>query len=160
MSVSSVSGDLYSEKQLQQLVEEISLRFFDKPFRHRAFFNRRLRTTGGRYHLQSHDIDFNPKVLEKYGMEELIGVVKHELCHYHLHLERRGYQHKDREFKELLKQTGGSRYVQPLTERKVSHHYYQCQDCGGMIRRQRRINVSRYVCGSCRGKLVQVTKND
>ena len=29
-------------------------------------------------------------------MEELIGIIKHELCHYHLHLEGKGYQHRDR----------------------------------------------------------------
>ena len=65
---------------------------FQQPFRHRATFNRRLKTTGGRYHLGSHNLDFNPLVLELHGMDELEKVVKHELCHYHLHLEGRGYQ--------------------------------------------------------------------
>lgn len=158
MFASSITPDLFSERELQQLVEEISLRFFGKPFSHRAFYNVRLRTTGGRYHLQSHDIDFNPKVLEKYGVDELIGVIKHELCHYHLHLEKKGYQHKDREFKELLSKTGGSRFVQPLVDKKTTVHCYQCQSCGSLIRRQRRINVSRYVCDSCRGRLVLITE--
>ncbi len=39
-----------TEAQLQKLVEEISLKFFRRPFRHRAIFNKRLKTTGGRYH--------------------------------------------------------------------------------------------------------------
>lgn len=158
MSASITAADLLSEKQLQLLVEDISLRFFGKPFLHRSYYNARLKTTGGRYHLGSHDIDFNPKVVEKYGLDELIGVIKHELCHYHLHLEKRGYQHKDKEFKQLLAQTGGSRYVQPLIDKETSYHSYQCQSCGSMIRRKRRINVSRYVCGSCRGKLKLVTE--
>lgn len=80
------------QKVLQQLVEQISLEFFDRPFKHQATFNPRLRTTGGRYHLRSHDLDFNLQVLETFGMSEFIGVIKHELCHYHLHLANRGYQ--------------------------------------------------------------------
>ena len=33
--------------ELQRLVEEISLAEFGKPFRHKAYFNSRLKTTGG-----------------------------------------------------------------------------------------------------------------
>ena len=91
------------QKALQKLVEEVSIDFFELPFRHQATFNARLKTTGGRYFLQSHHLDFNPQVLEKFGMETLIGVIKHELCHYHLHLAGKGHQHKDRAFKALLK---------------------------------------------------------
>lgn len=145
-----------TDERLQEMVEKVSLISFGKKFRHKAFFNRRLKTTGGRYHLGSHNIDFNPKVFERYGEEELINVIKHELCHYHLHLENKGYQHKDAEFKALLKQTGGSRYVRPLVEQKPqSYHQYQCEKCQTLILRKRRINTQRYVCGKCRGKLVE-----
>ena len=105
-----------NEQELQRLVEHISSTVFRKPFRHRASFNRRLKTTGGRYHLGSHDLDFNPLVLELHGAEELEKVVKHELCHYHLHLEGRGYQHRDADFRNLLKASGGSRFVKDLRQ--------------------------------------------
>ena len=145
------------QQELQQLVSVISLKFFDKPFLHQAVFNRRLKTTGGRYHLHSHNLDFNPKVVEMYGKEELIKVIKHELCHYHLHLEGRGYQHKDADFKQLLKKTDGSRYVRPLVEPTTqSYHQYKCENCGTIVLRKRRINTSRYVCGKCHGRLVKI----
>ena len=105
-----------NEQELQRLVEDISQAVFDKPFRHRASFNRRLKTTGGRYHLGSHDLDFNPLVLELHGAEEMEKVVKHELCHYHLHLEGRGYLHRDADFRKLLKESGGSRFVKDLRQ--------------------------------------------
>lgn len=98
---------LMTDQALQTLVEKISIVFFQKPFLHQATFNRRLKTTGGRYHLASHHLDFNPTVFLKYGQEELEKVIKHELCHYHLHLAGKGYQHKDKDFKELLAKTGG-----------------------------------------------------
>lgn len=139
-----------TEQELQQLVEKISLESFKRPFLHHAVFNRRLKTTGGRYHLNDHHLDFNPLVVEKYGQQELIGVIKHELCHYHLHLTGRGYQHRDADFKKLLTQTGGARYAPPLVEK--SYHCYCCEH-GHEILRQRKINTKYYVCGICRSVL-------
>ena len=52
-----------NEQQLQALVEELSLRYFKRPFIHRAYFNRRLKTTGGRSLFMSHDIEINEKML-------------------------------------------------------------------------------------------------
>ncbi|MGM0124112.1 SprT-like protein [Enterococcus sp. AZ194] len=140
-----------TQQELQQLVEEVSRTYFKKPFRHIATFNRRLKTTGGRYHLHDHSLDFNPRVLELYGKKELIAVIKHELCHYHLHLEGRGYQHKDPDFKKLLKDTGSSRYAPPLTD--VLYQVYECQSCGTQIKRRKKINTRKFGCGRCRGKL-------
>lgn len=147
------------EATLQQLVEEISLASFGRAFTHQATFNRRLKTTGGRYHLRSHHLDFNPRVYEKYGRDELVKVIKHELCHYHLHLLGKGYQHKDQDFKALLKQVGGSRYVQPLAEerrKETTLWQYECTKCSGKIMRKRRFDTQRYVCGQCQGKLVLI----
>lgn len=148
------------QKVLQQLVEQISLEFFGMPFKHQATFNPRLRTTGGRYHLRSHDLDFNFQVLEAFGMSEFIGVIKHELCHYHLHLANRGYQHKDADFKRLLKKVDGSRFVQSLRQpdKKKLLWVYHCQKCQKNLYRQRRFDTSKYVCGSCQGKLVLLEK--
>ncbi|MHC5247828.1 SprT family protein [Enterococcus sp. LJL120] len=142
-----------TNQELTELVEEISLTYFKKPFLHQAFFNRRLKTTGGRYHLKDHHLDFNPLVFEKYGKAELISVIKHELCHYHLHIAGRGYQHKDADFKRLLKATGGARYAKPLAAPK-SLFCYQCASCQTPLYRQRKVDTKKYVCGRCRGKLI------
>lgn len=149
-----------TDNDLQKLVENISLKYFDRPFRHRAIFNNRLRTTGGRYLLQSHHIEINPKYLTECGMEELIGIIKHELCHYHLHIENKGYQHKDCDFKQLMKETGAPRHCQMLPSERhrkkrqsVKRYLYTCLSCGLNYERKRRINPARYRCGKCGGKL-------
>jgi SprT-like protein len=142
-------------KQLQRLVEETSLKYFRKPFKHEAVFNKRLRTTGGRYMLQSHRIDVNPKYLDAFGLEEVIGIIKHELCHYHLHLEGKGYQHRDKDFRELLKKTGAPRHCKTLpleTDPKKSYNYI-CVKCTQTFLRKRKMNINKYVCGKCHGKL-------
>ena len=104
------------DQQLQILVEKISIEYFQKIFRHKVLFNNRLRTTGGRYLLRTGNIEINKKYYEVYGDEELVGIIKHELCHYHLHQNARGYQHKDKDFKELAKKVGAPRYCTPLPE--------------------------------------------
>ncbi|MBY0089166.1 SprT family protein [Brevibacillus sp. M2.1A] len=146
-----------TDTELQMLVEQISSEFFAKPFRHQARFNSRLRTTGGRYLLRSHDIELNPKHLQEHGVEELIAIIKHELCHYHLHIEKRGYRHADQDFQLLLHQVGGSRYCQQVGNGRTTLPYrYElvCKECGMSYKRKRMMNPSRYRCGRCKGKLL------
>lgn len=145
-----------TNEALQQLVEEISLKFFKRPFEHQAYFNNRLKSTGGRYHLNDHHLDFNPKLLQM-EREVLIGIIKHELCHYHLHLLGQGFEHKDQSFKKLLAQVGGLRYTPRLQAVK---YRYQCQNCGQLYYRQRKMNLQRYCCGKCRGKLMLMINDE
>ncbi|GAP02424.1 protein SprT-like [Fructobacillus pseudoficulneus] len=144
------------EADLQAFVERVSLEFFGQPFRHRAVYNSRLQTTGGRYHLKDHHIDFNPKMAHR---SDFIGIVKHELTHYHLHLAQRGYQHRDADFKRLLAQVGGSRYapaIRPAKQQPFRWHY-QCTN-GHDFYRKRRVDTDRYRCGQCRSRLRLVEK--
>ena len=132
-----------TNEQLQKLTEQLSQQCFHQPFRHRAVFNRRLRTTGGRYHLRDHHIDINPLMLEEFDEENLKRVILHELCHYH------------RDFKQLLQAVGGSRYAPATSKAKRHHNYrylYRCQGCGALLPRQRRFNTNRYHCARCGGR--------
>jgi SprT-like protein len=150
-----------TNEELQQLVETISKTYFGKTFNHQATFNPRLRTTGGRYLLATHNIEINRTYYEEYGLDELIGIIKHELCHYHLHLEGKGYRHRDRDFKELLHQVGAPRYCTPLQTAKISVkkiQVYQCTECDTLFHRKRRVNTNRFVCGKCRGKIMKIDR--
>lgn len=142
-----------SEIELQELCQQISQKFFNREFRHQIHYNSRLRSTGGRYLLQSGDIEINPKVEKQLGLEALIGVLKHELCHYHLHQQGLGYRHQDTDFKRLLHQVGGSRYVERMDTAK---YLYQCTHCGLFIHRMRVLDTHKYRCGRCRGKITLV----
>lgn len=87
---------------LTNYVQEVSLADFGKPFHHKAYWNKRLKTTGGRFFPKDGHLDFNPRMLEEHGELIFRKIVRHELCHYHLYFEGRGYHHKDRDFKDLL----------------------------------------------------------
>ncbi|WP_068615408.1 SprT family protein [Paenibacillus tuaregi] len=147
-----------TNQELQDWVERISLASFGVPFRHKASFNSRLKTTGGRYFMRTHDIEINPHQLEAFGPEEVEKIIKHELCHYHLHLAGRGYQHKDADFKMLLRQVDGSRYCQSLpgnSGRRTLPYRYKlvCTQCEMEYFRKRKVDPKRYRCGRCSGSL-------
>ena len=59
--------------ELQDLIDKISIDSFNLPFNHQASFNARLRTTGGRYMLETHNIEINPRIEREYSSEILIG---------------------------------------------------------------------------------------
>lgn len=148
------------DEAVQQLVEQLSLKHFEKAFQHKAYFNPRLRTTGGRYLLESHYIELNRKSYELYGEKELIGIILHELCHYHLHIEGKGYKHRDHDFKELLQKVGAPTFCSALKQRvrttRKAAHYYECIQCHHLYERYRKIKLNAYVCGKCRGELIEI----
>ena len=140
-----------NEHELQQLTMEISRTSFHREFTHKITYNKRLRSSGGRYLLKTGNIEVNPLVEQELGLEALVGVIKHELCHYHLHQTGGGYRHRDADFKRLLHQVGGSRFVERMKEPAF---LYECVDCHHRYPRMRKMNTNRYVCGKCRGKLI------
>lgn len=149
-----------TDNELQLLVEELSIQHFKQPFLHKAYFNSRLRTTGGRYLLRSHNLELNKKSYELFGIDELRGIILHELCHYHLHIRGMGYQHRDADFRELLKKVGAPRFCSTIEENKkqlsTTVHIYECIQCRQRYLRKRRMNVNKYRCGKCRGQLKKV----
>lgn len=137
---------------LNDYVKKVSQEDFQKNFKHTATWNKRLRTTGGRFHPNSGNLDFNPKVYEALGLEVFRKIVRHELCHYHLYFEKKGYRHQDRDFKQLLKAVNGLRFVPKINDEVYPYHY-QCQACGQDYFRKRKMNLKRYVCGRCHSQL-------
>ncbi|TLQ03976.1 SprT family protein [Pediococcus stilesii] len=141
--------------ELKNLTKDIARSAFGEDFPYEVFFNRRLKTTGGRYHLNDHHIDINPLMLEEFDQTVLIGVIKHELTHYFVHKMGERPDHRNPHFKKLLNQVGGLRYA-PLTSktrRSKKQYLYQCQNCGQKYARFRRVNVQKFVCSRCRGRL-------
>ncbi|MBY5033825.1 SprT family protein [Streptococcus gallolyticus] len=139
---------------LTDYVKQVSEEDFGRPFLHEVFWNNRLRSTGGRFFPKDGHLDFNRKLLDQFGLETFRKIVRHELCHYHLYFEKKGYKHGDREFKELLRRVDGLRYAPSLPSNKENIHHYHCQVCGQVYTRKRRIDLKKYRCGKCRGQLI------
>ena len=97
-------------------------------------------------------------------MEEIQGIVLHELCHYHLHIEGKGYQHRDKDFRELLRKVDAPRFcavlhVPKATVKKQRRRYtYTCVNCHQLYIRKIKMNVEKYCCSKCLGKLKLLEK--
>lgn len=153
-----------TDEQVQKLVEQLSNQYFDRPFVHKAYFNARLKSTGGRYMLSSHNIELNKKLYDHFGIEELKGIILHELCHYHLHLQGKGYKHRDADFRNLLKHVGAPRFCSRINESKKPIkekviYVYSCENCGQVYKRKRKMDVKKYCCSICQGK-IKFMKNE
>lgn len=137
-------------------INNISNTYFGKPFDHDARYNNRLRTTGGRYLPGKQMIEVNPKYVHEMPYNEVIGIIKHELCHYHLHMDGKPFGHGDRAFKQLLKKTNSPRFCKPLpsTIKNQVVHTYICKSCRTIYRRKRKVNVDRVRCGKCKDTIV------
>lgn len=154
----SNGGELVTDEEVQLLVEELSEQYFDVPFLHKAYFNNRLRKTGGRYLLRTHHIELNKKLYNHFGVEELRGIILHELCHYHLHIRGMGYKHRDHDFRTLLKKVGAPRFCSSIEETIIEKmpkpiYLYGCVSCQQLYKRKRRMNVSKYRCSKCSGEI-------
>lgn len=139
---------------LTDYVKQVSIEDFGWAFCHEAKWNHRLRTTGGRFFPSDKHLDFNPKYLECYGDDIFRKIVRHELCHYHLYCQGKGYKHRDNAFKNLLQKVDGLRYAPNIPSDK-SRYLYECYQCGQQYFRQRRISLERYRCRKCRGHLLR-----
>lgn len=143
--------------ELQSLVEEVSARDFGRPFTDQAVFNGRLRTTGGRFFPRDMHLEFNTRMFAAVDQTTRVGIIRHELTHYHLYREHRGFKHGDRDFRIMLQQVGGLRYAPSLTPRTpTATLLYRCTRCGTEYPRRRHINTDRYVCSRCQGRLALV----
>lgn len=147
-----------TDEQAQQLVEQLSLSYFKRPFVHKAYFNSRLKSTGGRYMLNSHNIELNKKLYDHFGIEELKGIILHELCHYHLHILGMGYKHRDADFRNLLKRVGAPRFCSRIEkpvvkQKKKIIYYYSCVSCGQQYIRKRKMDIQKYCCSICKGRI-------
>lgn len=78
-----------------------------------------------------------------------------------MHLSHQGYRHQDQDFKTLLSAVGGSRYAPDigLKRTRKAKYLYVCTKCGQEFLRVRRLNLRRFACGRCGGKLKLLKQN-
>lgn len=62
---------------LTDYVRQVSLEDFGLVFKHEAFWNQRLRTTGGRFFPKDGHLDFNPKMYEAVDELTFRKIVRH-----------------------------------------------------------------------------------
>lgn len=139
---------------LQTLAQTISTASFHRPFLHCISFNKRLRAVAGRYLPHTHNIEISWRYYVAYGTEQLSPVILHELCHYHLHVQGRGFRERDADFLRLLSTVGAPKYGLPLPSPGRPFRYVlKCTACHTRYNRKRFLDPQKYRCGRCGGSL-------
>ncbi len=137
---------------LLTLVQDLSVLHFAKPFNGQVRWNARLRTSAGRCVHPAGSIELNPRYMDYYGEQALIDTLKHELIHYHYPKAGHGPV-----FQREAQRIGCQRHCLPLPG-QVTFYVYKCQDCGQGYRRRKRVNLRKYRCGKCRGRLKLISR--
>ncbi|HSL94197.1 MAG TPA: SprT family protein [Bacillota bacterium] len=135
------------DTDLQSMTERLSVECFGKPYLGQARLNPRLRTSAGRFLGGSEVIEVNPAYIDTHSEAGLIDTLKHELIHYHYPKAGHGPV-----FRREAARIGCSRFCAPLPG-SAPRLRYLCQSCGHIYLRKRRVDVRKYSCGKCQGKL-------
>jgi SprT-like protein len=136
-----------TEMDLQSLAESLSIELFSRPYLGAVRLNPRLRTSAGRFLGAGKIIEINPAYIDAHKQKGLIDTLKHELIHYHFPQAGHGPV-----FRREAERIGCSRFCLPLAG-SVPTRRYVCESCGHIYLRRRRIDIKRYLCGKCKGKL-------
>lgn len=159
--------DSLTDKQLIDLVQEVSLQCFNRSVEHSISFNHRLKTTAGRVKAKRRVIsgameativiEFNKLYLKEYKMLEFIAVIKHELVHYHNILRGMGYKHSDKDFIDechrINAPLGGQ--AKPMFAQMRWKYHYKCMKCTLPLYRKTPVYMTKNGC-SCGGMFILV----
>lgn len=132
---------------------EFNKKYFDNklPFDVKVVWDNRLVASAGSYNWSwgntNKTIKLSPHYIKKFP-EELDNILLHEMIHAS---GIRG--HGERFKKEMRRINSFGWNVQTHSKERAVTHTYVCKQCKQTIKRSRRINVERYVCGKCGGKL-------
>ena len=148
---------LFTEKQLTDFATSFLKDHFDITLHIPIIRNNRLRSTLGRYVIDSNDIpiriELSGNVLTYGNKETIIGVLKHECIHYAYHVQGKNMHDGDPEFELALK-----RFNAPSTETlKVGKYYvFECEQCkkvGESRLKRLAVHPSNYRTSCCKAKL-------
>ncbi|MEW9123193.1 MAG: SprT-like domain-containing protein [Thermotaleaceae bacterium] len=115
-------------------------------------WSNRLKTSGANIRFDplknTGSIQVNRLYIEKFGEEELIDILKHELTHYYLYRKGQLKHGHGKGFKETLQDIFKSNCIVAKYNEGIYQYQYQCQHCGAIYKSFRRIHKKIY-CSKC-----------
>lgn len=111
--------------ELNEIAKSIYKEHFDEDFHGWVEWSTRMKRIAGNCRSDGR-IALNKHYYERYGKEEIILVLKHELTHLYCFKKIGKHSHNHPLFKEILEQLGGSK-IGKMMPKKV--HIYECPSC-------------------------------
>jgi|SRR6056297_642388 len=137
-------------------------------------YNHRLRTTAGRVGwnpgFQAWKVDLNPKYHQEFGLERMMGTLRHELAHIASWTLYRDLGHT-KNFKRICELFGGTmnprmagtKYKSASTDQYLKAPpklRYTCPNCGETLYLNKKVSGKRYgrgICSKCKAPVIQFT---
>jgi SprT-like protein len=170
-------SDLFTEALLQEIldIEEIYERdllwitkkiysyYAQGEYVGEVKWSNRLKTSGANIRYQPRldlaVIHVNKSYVDKFGMRELIEILKHELAHYYLYKRGKMKHGHGEVFRKTLKHVFNSHCITAKFNEDMYRYTYGCKKCGSIYKSTRRIQRPIY-CGKCTKKNAGKIKED
>lgn len=143
---------LLDETELYRITSQLYRHYTREVFSGDVKWSNRLKTSGGniRYsrERESARIQINRAYVEKFGKEELIEILKHELTHYYLYKRKKWKHGHGSEFVKTLKDIFKSSCIAAKYNEDIYRYHYYCQSCGAVYKSIRKMH-RRIFCSKC-----------
>ena len=133
-----------TEEKLNALARDLYAKHFGREFKGEVVLSRKMRVSAGNCRPDGR-IALNLPYCEKYGEDEAVRVLKHELAHLFLFQTVGNHSHKDRVFNEILDRIDGAKVAKPMP---AIIFVYACPKCHKEWRFARKDNRARS-CNEC-----------
>ncbi len=144
--------ELLEEAELYRITSQIYCHYTRESFLGDVKWSNRLKTSGAniRYNREKENarIQINRAYVKKFGKEELIEILKHELTHYYLYKRKKWKHGHSSEFVKTLKDIFKSNCIEAKYNEEIYRYHYYCQSCGSVYKSTRKIH-RRIFCSKC-----------
>ena len=127
------SIDTSSDKELDWLGNQLSLKYFGRPCKVPIEWDKSLKNAAGYFSFDKRThkplrIVQSMWQYNQFGAQHVLGTLKHELAHYHLFMEGRPFHDDDEEFKQQCLAIGAPLYALAMKEGYIT----TCSVCGSL----------------------------
>lgn len=136
---------MLSELSLNQYAQKTFLEYFGEEFTGKVIWSKRMKNIAGNCRSDGR-IALNYHYYERYGEEEILTVLRHELVHHFCFDKIGRHTHSTPLFVELLEKVGGDQKGKPMP---IKGYIYECPCCTRKWTLRKRMENRKLSCQNC-----------
>lgn len=134
-----------TESQLNKYAEEVFQEYFQEDFNGQVIWSKKMKRIAGNCRSDGR-IALNYFYYERYGAEEILKVLRHELVHHYCFAKLGAHTHSTPLFVEYLEKMGGDQKGKPMP---ITAYQYECPCCKRQWTFRKRMENRKLSCQSC-----------
>jgi SprT-like protein len=136
---------MLTETILNQYAKKVFVEHFGKEFTGKVIWSKKMKNIAGNCRSDGR-IALNFFYYERYGQEEILKVLRHELVHHYCFAEIGRHTHSDPLFVSFLNQVGGDQKGKPMP---VTGYIYECPCCSRNWTFRKKMEKRKLSCQDC-----------